>query len=381
MLLNVSSAVAQSEALLTPTGSLGVGRIVLHWQDDSRPEVLSSRATDKRELGVWFWYPAKDVAEKQKAPYIDQLDTLAASLSSDEVSLARSVPTHAVVNAIPVSSPPRLPVLVFSPGSGSLPALYTSFMEELASHGYVVVALDHPFDDIAVRLADGRIVKEATQPSDGQELMEYQRERVTVRSDDVRFVLDQLNRMQRGELKTLFEGRLDLERIGVFGHSTGGMTAAEVCMRNRRVKACANLDGVVNAQPAYVDNQGRGPNQPFLFIEKPLPLNQGERPEEARQQLNLLRQRGDAVLSSSIQEGRSYRITIEGARHSTFSDEDIIADTNAAAPRHLLDLARTYLLAFFDEVLTKKENAILSVPKDAAIQIESFSPSVNTRRQ
>jgi pimeloyl-ACP methyl ester carboxylesterase len=203
--------------------------------------------------------------------------------------------------------------------------------------------------------------------------MQYQRERVNVRSDDVHFVLDQLNRMQRGEVKTLFEGRLDLERIGVFGHSTGGLTAAEACMRDQRVKACANLDGVVNAQPAYVDSQGRGPNRPFLFIEKPLPLTPGERPEEARQRLNLLRQRGNALLSG-IREGRSYRITIEGARHSTFSDEEIIADTNAAGPRHLLDLIRTYLRAFFDEALTKKESPILSAPTDAAVQIESFSP-------
>lgn len=374
MLLVVSSAIGQMEMLLRPTGPFGVGRLVLHWRDDSRPEVLSSRTTDKREIGVWFWYPATDVTGKQKAPYVDQLDLLAQSLSTDDVSLARSVQTHAVTNAPLVSSPTRFPVLVFSPGSGSLPALYTSFMEDLASHGYIVAALDHPYDNAAVRLSDGRIVKEATKPSDGEELLRYQRERVNVRAEDVRFVLDQFSRMQQGEFDTPFRGRLDLARIGVFGHSTGGMTAAEACMRDQRVKACANLDGVVNAQPAYVDPQGRGPNQPFLFLEKPLPTMKGETPEEAGQRLNLLRQRGNALLAS-VRRGRSYRITVQGATHSTFSDEEIISDANAARPRQLLDFSRMYLRAFFDEAFSENESPLLNAaPADRAIQIEPFSP-------
>src|SRR5215471_9464894 len=109
LLFSVSSSTAQTGILPTPTGSLGVGRLVLHWRDDSRPEVLSQRDRDKREIAVWFWYPAMDLKERQKAPYIDELDALAQSLSSDEVSLARSVETHAVTDAPLVSSPTRLP--------------------------------------------------------------------------------------------------------------------------------------------------------------------------------------------------------------------------------------------------------------------------------
>ena len=80
-------------------------------------------------------------------------------------------------------------------------------MEDLASHGYVVAALDHPYDDVAFRLSDGRIVKEATRPSGGEKLLQYQRERVNVRAQDVRFVLDQLSRIVQGEFDTPFRGR------------------------------------------------------------------------------------------------------------------------------------------------------------------------------
>jgi len=134
---------------------------------------------------------------------------------------------------------------------------------------------------------------------------------------------------------------------------------------------------VVNAQPAYVDLQGRGPNQPLLFVEKPLPTLEGEKPEEARQRLNLLRQRGNPVLAS-VRRGRSYRITVEGATHNTFSDEEIISDANAARPRQLLDFTRMYLRAFFDEALSElseSESPLLNTaPSDRTIQIETFSP-------
>jgi predicted dienelactone hydrolase len=369
----VSSAFAQT-MLPSPTGPSSIGRVGFHWRDDSRSEVLSPRATDKREIGVWFWYPAKSSAENEKAPYVDQLDARAQSLSSDEVSLARSVQTHSVTNAALVSSPTRLPVLIFSPGAGSLPALYTSFIEDLASHGYVVVALDHPYDDVAVPLLDGRVVKEAKKPDNGEELLRYLRERVVVRSQDVRFVLDELSRLQQGEFDSPFKGRLDLAHVGVFGHSAGGLTAAEACMNDQRIRACANLDGVVNAQPAYVDTQGRGPSQPFLFVEKPQAMIVGEKTEEARQRLNVLRRRGSAVLAS-VRRGRSYRITVEGATHTTFSDEEIISDPNAARPRQLLDFIRTYLRTFFDEALNENDSPLLNTsPPDRAIQIETFLP-------
>jgi dienelactone hydrolase len=364
---------AKAGTLLSPTGPYPVGRLIFHWQDASRPEVLSSKTGDKREVGVWVWYPSITDPGKQTAPYIDQLDTLTKTLSSDEVSLARAVQTHAVSNALPSITPPRFPVLVFSPGSGGIPALYTSFCEDLASHGYVVAAVDHPYDDIAVRLSDDRVIKQGKEPTGGEELLRYQRERVRVRVEDVRFVLNQLMQIQQGRLESPFRGRLDLDRIGVFGHSRGGMTAAEACMKDQRVKACANFDGVVNAMPAY-DDAGRGPVQPFLFMEKPLPAMKGEKPEDAKGRLAFLRQRGNTMLAG-VQSGQSYRITIDGATHGTFSDEEIISDSSATRPRRLLDVARTYLREFFDEALNGRQSAVLSAPpSDAAVQVQVFSP-------
>jgi dienelactone hydrolase len=235
------------------------------------------------------------------------------------------------------------------------------------------VAIDHPYDDIAVRLSDGRVVKQAKEPSGGEELLRYQRERGRVRVDDVRFVLNQLAEIQEGKLASPFRGRLDLSRLGVFGHSTGGMTAADACVKDQRVKACANFDGVVSAMPAY-DDSGHGPVQPFLFIEKPFPAMKGEKPEDAKARLAFLRQRGNSVLAG-VQSGHSYRITIDGATHATFSDEEIVSDSNATRQRQLLDLARTYLREFFNEALNGRASPVLAgPPSDAAVRIQAFSP-------
>src|SRR6266568_562936 len=201
-------AVAKARVLPAPTGPYGVGRIILHWQDTSRPEVLSSASNAKRELVVWIWYPA--TAKGPSAPYIDQLEALGGVLPPGDVAKARSVQTHAVGNAVPSAAPALFPVLVFSPGGGSLPALYTSLCEDLASHGYLIAAIDHPYDDLAVRLDDGRVVKQVEPPQGGAAMLRFQRERVRVRAEDVQFVLDQLTKLNAGRVDGPFHERLDL---------------------------------------------------------------------------------------------------------------------------------------------------------------------------
>ena len=61
-----------------------------------------------------------------------------------------------------VDAPPRtgapLPVLLFSHGYTAHPSAYTALLEDLASHGYVVLSVVHPYEAMAAALADGRVV-------------------------------------------------------------------------------------------------------------------------------------------------------------------------------------------------------------------------------
>ena len=109
---------SEAGVLPAPTGPYAIGGVLFQWKNAPRHEVLPPKAGDKREVGVWVWYPAVADCDHETAPYIDHLNALAKALPSDEVSLA-----HAVANARLSMWPTGFPVLVFSPGSGGIPAL------------------------------------------------------------------------------------------------------------------------------------------------------------------------------------------------------------------------------------------------------------------
>lgn len=73
------------------------------------------------------------------------------------------------------------PVLIFSPGNGTNIEFYTSLASEIASHRYIVIGVNHPYDLPAVELARGRI---------------------EVRTADLLFVLDQV---LKGEPRLWFD--------------------------------------------------------------------------------------------------------------------------------------------------------------------------------
>ena len=148
-----------------PTGPYAVGRTSFRWVDEDRPEVLSERSDDNREIAVLVWFPAQSTQCSESAPYLNDPDVLTVALSEDEASFLSSVQTHSIDDAVLLAPEPTgIPVVLFSPGNGTFPALYTTHAEDLASHGYLVVVVDHPYDSIATRLSDGRIVEQATQP-------------------------------------------------------------------------------------------------------------------------------------------------------------------------------------------------------------------------
>jgi hypothetical protein len=106
-------------------------------------------------------------------------------------------------------------------------------------------------------------------------------------------------------------------------------------------------------------------------MDKPFATMKGEKPEEAATRTAALRQRGNATLTN-VKRAHSYRITLQGATHATFSDEEVLT-TNEADQRTQLDQVRAYIVRFFDETL-KATPATIAPRRDAAITIDVFSP-------
>ena len=97
-------------------------------------------------------------------------------------------------------------------------AVYTSLAAGLASHGYVVLTLDHPYEAALTTLSTGEVVTtiEKFLPDDPDRI-KFMENRLDVRVADVKFVLDQV--AKRTSSADRFFSALDPDRLGIAGHS------------------------------------------------------------------------------------------------------------------------------------------------------------------
>ena len=192
-----------------------------------------------------------------------------------------NVRTHAILDAPPAEGPEKLPVLVFSHGFGGSPSAYTALLEDLASHGYAVLSIVHPYEAAAATLADGQVISlfdEAGKPRPAfrNVITEWEREDETMAAvtkeateegqlrllrgylaglratnatlerwvADTKLVLDRLSELPKTSVAGRLASRLDLGRLGALGHSMGGVTSGQFCLEDRRCRAGLNLDGI-----------------------------------------------------------------------------------------------------------------------------------------
>src|SRR5438128_8848440 len=153
-------------ALPKPSGPHDVGSVVFRWTDDKRSETFTSDPSDRRQVVAQAWYPT-DATRGQAVPYFEAQGRLPSSiggLPSFLFASFGSVATHATA-ATSVSPAQRTwPVLLFSPGLSVPREEYTALCADLASRGYVVVALSVPYESSVSVLAGGRVVGQTTHP-------------------------------------------------------------------------------------------------------------------------------------------------------------------------------------------------------------------------
>jgi len=125
---------------------------------------------------------------------------------------------------------------------------------------------------------------------------------------DIAFALDRLERLNRSDASGKFTGRLDLTRVGVFGHSFGGAQAAQFCSQDSRCKAGIDVDGSLHGSVMQT-----GIHKPFMFL---MSDHGKETDPESRQiEANI-----QSVYDRLPPDGR-LRIMIRGANHFLFSDD------------------------------------------------------------
>jgi predicted esterase len=342
----------QAVTLPAPAGPYAIGRTTYDWTDTARSDPFT--AAPSRELLVWVWYPAAPATGAAPAPYMSSAwaKLRASGLGALFYQRADRVRIHAVAEAPLAPAQDRYPVLILEPGLGRNPIDYTTIAEDLASRGYIVAGI-FPTDSTDVLFPNGRVVRSVNAARDGMVADQL----IGVWAGDVRFVLDRLAALN-ATAGDRFAGHLDLDRLGVFGHSFGGATAAEVCRLDARCKAGADLDGAPYGTVAHT-----GLSQPFLFLD-------GD--EDWTGSCNAdcaANHQGIATIVASAPTGHTALI-VSGAHHFNFSDLAVtffplgrplglIGPINGARG---LQLTTTYLAAFFDRYLQQHAAPLLDGP-------------------
>ncbi|WGM38855.1 dienelactone hydrolase family protein [Caulobacter sp. NIBR1757] len=290
--------------LPAPDGRYGVGTEIYRWTDASRDEPHTADPNDRRGVIAQAWYPTNGRDGGARLPYIDGIGQMPAQVSvMPGFMLGRDgqINTHAMA-AAPLAPRNRpWPVVIFSPGYGAPRAVYTGLASRLASRGFVVFVLDHPYEAAVTQLPDGRVVgMREVFPPDRRQYMPQQQ---ALRTADIRFVIDQLARPEVLSPR-LRGGRIEVSKVAVIGHSFGGAASAMAMSEDPRVVAAANIDGT-----PYGDLPERRLTRPFLLL-------QSDRAETHHSKLFV---DGNARLLARM-TGPTFHYEIGRANHYSFTD-------------------------------------------------------------
>jgi dienelactone hydrolase len=245
--------------LPSPTGAAAVGTRSLLLVDRRRRDPFDPRHRFRRVM-VQLWYPAE--AGTAGASYLPRkVGRLLAQEYRLPLSTFARVRTNSIARGRPLREGGRHPLIIFSPGYGVTPDLYSTLFEDLASHGFVVLALGHTYETDAIEFPNGTVVRrrlpanplERNHPTSSRLILKMIRTRVA----DVQFLLRTLPRINRQAAA----GTIDLGRIGIFGHSLGGLTSAAIAGDEPGVRAAADLDGSI-----YGPQTRRVASQPFMIM-------------------------------------------------------------------------------------------------------------------
>ena len=342
--------------LPTPSGKFSVGTQIFNWTDSSRAEWFTEDDTeDKRKLVVQIWYPTHVIGQI-KYPYMDYPNKRLGPLSQQlelpvfMIRHIQNILTNSILNAPIHPDADKLPIIIFSHGLGGMKAQNTAHIEELVSRGYFVIAPDHPYDANITIFDDGSVAEYRSgitflQAKRGkgvkltkQDFWDFRLPQINTRTADIRYLLDELeNRIESSE--SLWS-KIDLDRIGIFGHSYGGATSVMVSHIDKRIDACISLDGWNVPIPQYVIDDGL--NVPLLYIGRP----------EWDTTLNY--EKLDTLLARSSMDAD--KLLLDGTKHFDYSDTPYFSPlakkfgiSGELPAEELLSILNGHIISFFDE--------------------------------
>lgn len=190
------------------TGQYKVKTSTYTFTDTNRVETFTNTG-ENRKLTVQFWYP-----EKTNETY---------------------------------------PLIVFSHGAFGVKMSNTSTFMELASNGYVVCSIDHPYHAAGTIDTDGNLtigsskfVQEVIDANSDtyseKEQFELYENWMNLRTDDINFIIDIILKNIENSSEEVYS-LIDANKIGLMGHSLGGAASAQLGRERDDISAVINIDG------------------------------------------------------------------------------------------------------------------------------------------
>jgi predicted dienelactone hydrolase len=257
----------------TPSGPYQVGTRIYELTDESRREIYSGK-DEARRFMIQVWYPSEANASSEKAPWMTNAEIYAPAIAT-YIDMPSFFLDHLALVKVPAYKETQVadadigfPVILFSHGWNGFNAQNTSQALELASHGYVVVGVQHTYGAVITVFPNGTIASNnpSALASDDKPVEEYEviaHKLVNQWAGDLGFVLNYLEELNN-DANSDFYQKLDLSCVGAYGHSTGGGAAIQFCGTDSRCKTLLGLDPFM--RPVSYEVIDHGVTQPAFFM-------------------------------------------------------------------------------------------------------------------
>lgn len=225
-----------------------IGRIVKVLEDTERKETLI-QCNENRKIIISFYYPVDENWKEDRQAFYAELykpkeeefinifkKIVVLDNDTEKIKFLKGIKTN-IYNDAPISKKQvAYPVIIQSSGLGA-PRDYLTFnIEKLINKGYVVFTIGHSYDSILNILPNG----EMFQPLNKELTQDDKKKLIDIRKDDILFVLNKLEQLNNED--SIIKGKLDLQKIGVLGHSLGGAAVFKAAQYDPRIKATVLFD-------------------------------------------------------------------------------------------------------------------------------------------
>ena len=342
-----------------PNGLYAVGTKQFDWINLDQKDYFGTDSTKNRRMMVQFWYPGEFDNSSDLFFYCDN------QIIIDELSREYKIPTKFLNEALnvktnsykdlnPLISNDKYPLIIFSHGKGGYKSQNTVQFEELASHGYVVVSVDHSYDAVITVFSDGTIASyvsdDAKKVGDPALADKITQKKLSARVTDIKFILDKI---WDGYGSVPFFSIIDTSRVGMFGHSFGVATTVLSVQSDNRIDVSAGLDGWFI--PLSDKDLEKGFKIPFLHIGR---KSWGLFSDNYEKMEKLMNSSKENQVHYAVKRMQHFDF-MDGSQSASLAIKLILPHMSTYNKYQIKDLLNKMLLAYFNSTL--KDDRSVSV--------------------